>query len=417
MEIIRSVLLEIASLFRTAISGLVLAFLLPHCRSVFAVEVSDTGVLCRQHLKAIHGAIQQYRHLRLRLPDQLSDLVALHLLSPEILVCPTEIDLSTPSSTGRAESYRYEFEPRPLTNELAKGLGLTLRSWRQLQMGRLGSEVPLVRCMHHTPTLNLAFGGSIYESGRAWEERFASLVKKEDLTLEALLTNHVHLEVTRVLMRESGSAPEQIDLTRYYNRSLKGSPEWAAENTPIELPAGRTVLKGVAFDARGIVQLGSKNFTMMHRPAAVSNIVVGLACQRLVFLHGAVASAGEGVTIDIGEYIVHFEDGAIKVVPITYGRHVLDWRTNPATVSSPNLESVGRIVHEVRGPSSTTWLYSTLWLNPHPDIPIDHLDFVTLMTESSPFLVAVTAQDITRASESYGGKANPTLSDKTEIKK
>jgi hypothetical protein len=331
-----------------------------------------------------------------------------------MLLCPAVTHADGLGRDG-LESYTYEFESRPLTNALARGLGLTLRNWRQLQMGRLGSDVPLVRCLHHTPALNLAFGGSIYESGADWEDQFASLVNKSDLTLEAALLEYVHLEVTRIPALDSVRPIGQLELTPYYNRSFKGSSDRKAENIPIELSDGPTTVGGVAFDARGIVQLGSRNYDLVHCPAAVSNIVVRLACRTLVFLHGAIKEENQNTSI--GQYRVHFDDGTIETVPVVYGRHVLDWQTPPPTNSWSKFQSANTVVYHVAGLSSNTWLYSTRWLNPHPALTIDHLDFLSLMNESSPFLVAISAEEVKPAAPLYDDRAHTGQSNKTEVRK
>ena len=43
-------------------------------------------------------------------------------------------------------------------------------------------------------------------------------------------------------------------------------------------------------------------------------------------------------------------------------------------------------------PAVTLRLYQTTWQNPHPDIEITAIDFVSAEKNSSPFLVAVTAE-------------------------
>src|SRR2546426_2569912 len=42
--------------------------------------------------------------------------------------------------------------------------------------------------------------------------------------------------------------------------------------------------------------------------------------------------------------------------------------------------------------SSDLRLFSQSWLNPHPEVEIQSLDFVSKMTKCAPFLVAITAE-------------------------
>src|SRR6185436_10351744 len=95
-------------------------------------------------------------------PDQLGDLVPSQLPSRERLRCPTIKPGDTLEKAGNLAltgQYLYEFETRPLTNELVRDLGTTLRSWKQWQMGKVGSGIPLLRCPCHARYLNLSFGG------------------------------------------------------------------------------------------------------------------------------------------------------------------------------------------------------------------------------------------------------------------
>jgi hypothetical protein len=58
----------------------------------------------------------------------------------------------------------------------------TNREWKRKQMGLVGSDVPIVRCLLHKPVLNLSFGGKIYESPLFWEQNFLDVVKMEDFS-------------------------------------------------------------------------------------------------------------------------------------------------------------------------------------------------------------------------------------------
>src|SRR6266436_4465074 len=122
-----------------------------HADSLGTAEGSSTDAgQCRQNLGAVFGAIQEYRHARHQLPERLADLIPLHLARAEALICPAARRAGDQESErGKAGDpaagiYVYEFALTPLTNDLARDLGVTLRSWRQWQMGRIGSEIPMV---------------------------------------------------------------------------------------------------------------------------------------------------------------------------------------------------------------------------------------------------------------------------------
>ena len=102
-------------------------------------------------------------------------------------------------------------------------------------------------------------------------------------------------------------------------------------------------------------------------------------------------SAPEGSTI--ASYVVH-QGGGHTEIPIDYGKDVrtrwFDSRQkseldNPkvAWTSPPN--SVGTAGKSLR-------LYHTTWSNPNPDVEVNSISFVSHLTESAPFLVAITLE-------------------------
>jgi hypothetical protein len=128
---------------------------------------------------------------------------------------------------------------------------------------------------------------------------------------------------------------------------------------------------------------------MLHRPAVVSNIVVRLPCRSLVFLHGAVEEETEGAVI--GRFLLHYLDGTTELIPLAYGRQSAHWETDPATIPSLIREATHTTAHQLSG-TNAVWLYATRWINPHPDRPVSHIDFLSTMTQSAPFLIALTAE-------------------------
>ena len=363
-------------------------------------DLSSDRAQCRQNLSNVFDAIQKYRHVHDKLPDRLDDLVPLQLPRADLLFCPAA-ERDGREAADNSRYYAYEFEPRPLTNELSQNLSVSLRTWRQWQMSRIGSEVPIVRCTNHPTVLNLSFGGAIYESGLNWEDRFSAVVRKEDLSLEKLLADYVRLKVIRIPAREPGTPRELIDLTEHYNGSVKGWLEWPEDNLA-DLPAGQAKIVGLPFDIRGVIQLGSRAYASLDWPAGASNIVVGFSCPRLVFLQGTVSGEAPGTVI--GQYVIHFEDGSRNVFPIRYERQLLDWLTNPgnrrldnstAVWSAPSTGGSGR--------KKVAHLYAIRWTNPQPHLRIHHIDFISARTQSSPFLVAVTAE----AAEAPNPKTGP----------
>ena len=109
---------------------------------------------------------------------------------------------------------------------------------------------------------------------------------------------------------------------------------------------------------------------------------VGRQARKLHFLHATAWPSPEKTTI--GFYQVRFENGHLERIPIVYGEHVLDWfgtEEFEPPLGGPTL--VWR--------TGKRRLFKSTWLNSQPDVAIVRLDFVSAVTDSSPFLLAITA--------------------------
>ncbi len=151
-----------------------------------STEKSDADACCK-NLEKISAAILAYRKDHKEVPNWVSDLVPKYL-SEDALICPVTKKTERLSPFGALDpklrcSYLYEFPPTPITDvvkEAFPGPQMTTREWKRQQMGIVGSEVPIVRCLMHKPVLNLSFGGRIYESPMFWEQNFLDVAKMED---------------------------------------------------------------------------------------------------------------------------------------------------------------------------------------------------------------------------------------------
>src|SRR5258706_14072512 len=224
---------------------------------------------CSQNLKAIYEAVEAYRLDHKDLPNWLSDLVPKYLADPNLLVCPVC------RRTGKTEgppladpkmpsSYLFEFCPVPLGNSAPMAPDRTRREWKRRQMGLVGSIVPIVRCRHHNPALNLAFDGRIYESPPAWENGLTNRIDPAELSPAKMFAD----ETTASKPAEKPSPPVRhypgrdpktpehlIDLPPFYNAMLTESWHGGTENHMQAMPAGIQKLGGVGFHCPGIFQL------------------------------------------------------------------------------------------------------------------------------------------------------------------
>lgn len=196
-----------------------------------------------------------------------------------------------------------------------------------------------------------------------------------------------------------------IDLSRHYNASLQSSMH-ASRNSKDgndlgSFPLGVVRLRGIAFDARGVVQLSSENLRQARGdyPAAVRGIKVFRLARRMHFLHGTgwveQESNKRAASVAIANYVIRFKGGREVRYPVHYGRDVRDWNFFPERVQA----EIGGAVPAWLGPQVRTkqewpdWgvrLYVSTWSNPFPDEEIESVDLVSAMGASAPFVLAIT---------------------------
>ena len=372
------------------------------CRS--GDTASEEKEECIRNLKQIYTAIQAYQKDHKDLPNWLSDLVPGYLNDANVLVCPVG------RRTGRIEnppladpkissSYLFEFCPVPLGGEAPNAPNRTRREWKRRQMGLVGSVVPIVRCRFHDPILNLAFDGTVYESTPAWESMLTNRINPEELIPQRLFAQeappetHAATAPRQYPARDPKAGPQLLDLTSFYNALLTDSWHGNTGNDLGALPAGVQTLGGVAFDVRGIVQLGGKSPGAARFPPELKAIPVHQKCQYIHFLHAAAFGKVSDEGQQIGSYILHFAANSMRLeIPIIYGQHVRDWH---ALADEPKGGKELRIVWQGQNAISKAQnhslrLFLTTWQNPAPSSEIDSIDYVSSMSDPAPFLIAIS---------------------------
>jgi hypothetical protein len=364
---------------------------------------------CTRNLKVIYDAIQAYRLDYKDLPNWLSDLVPKYLADANVLICPVCLRTGQTEAPPLADpklpsSYLYEFCPAPLGKALTNAPSRTRREWKRRQMGLVGSVVPLVRCRLHSPTLNLAFDGRIYESPAVWETVVTNRVRPVDLNPTRLFAEGPAQHTkgpaksgkgARFPARDRETPKTALDLTEFYNAGLNESWLGGASNGLARLPKGRRTMVGVEFDVRGIVQLGSQLASTTNFPALVTGIPVKQKCRRLWFLHAAAFGSMADEGKQIGRYVVRFGTNQMRLeIPIRYGHEVRDWHALPGEPSPPDELMVAwrgdNPFSKSQGQSIR--LFLTLWNNVAPDVEIESIDYISSMAEPAPFLIAITAE-------------------------
>jgi hypothetical protein len=167
------------------------------------------------------------------------------------------------------------------------------------------------------------------------------------------------------------------------------------------MPRGIVSFHGTTFDVRGIIQLRRRQSGMevVHLgwnriPERVESIPFGQRFGRLHALLGTDKPAPEGRTI--GWLIWHYADGSQHSCLIDYGRHVRDYWTDhdPRTDTSQARLAWEGIdpVPNWGGPRTRLRVYQCYWDNPEPELEVVNFDFVSALTTSAPFLIAVTVE-------------------------
>ena len=272
---------------------------------------------------------------------------------------------------------------------------------------------PLAVCQRSQPGRDPSFDGVIWESEVTWEAAFSEVVDSGQLSPRALaerfnLANPRVAEapdLAPVATPARGDIPDrdlqatrnQIDLSRYYNASLRDP--WHSNmkgNSLAELPAGLQVLDGTTFDVRGIVQISSSQLRTadMTFPHQITGIHVKQKAKRLHFLHATGYLDEEGA--NLGQYVIHYSSGQQETLPIIYGVTVRDWWFYPDT---PKEATGSRLAWTGKNEAASNWnpplslrLYKTTWKNPNPDAEIASIDLVSGEKASAPFLIAITAE-------------------------
>lgn len=184
-----------------------------------------------------------------------------------------------------------------------------------------------------------------------------------------------------------------LDLSGHYNGALNDT--WhkggLSNNTLRDLPRGVQTVDAVTFDVRGILQLSGRQAERELRvqfPQRIADIPVHQKAQKMHFLHGCGWQSPVGTTL--GSYVLHYTNGQVRSIPIVYGKDVRDWWMVEGGMDNVNVAWTGQNHASPSGPP--IGVCKTTWVNPLPDVEIDHIDYESAMKNSAPFLIAVTVE-------------------------
>jgi hypothetical protein len=367
--------------------------------------VAEEREACARNLKLIYDAIQAYQYDHKDLPNWLSDLVPDYLNDPNVLICPVcrrtgRTEVAPLADPKLACSYLFEFSPVPVGPARAGEAVHTRREWKRRQMGLVGAGVPIVRCRHHNPVLNLGFNGTVYESPPQWELNFTNRVRPVELSARAIFGGEDTAEETPALSAPSSTQLEiprtatirPIDLAAAYDSPLAEAWQGVPGDDLASFPSGLQTFGGVQFKVGGIVQLKGNSTALSKYPAGVKDIPIHQHCHHLYFLHAATQGRNSDDGEQIGSYIVHLANNKMSLeIPIYYGRSVRDWHleTNePKADAELKVAWTGENEAGKRGGRKIR-IFVTTW-NLAPGVDIESVDFISSGKTAVPFLLAIS---------------------------
>lgn len=203
----------------------------------------------------------------------------------------------------------------------------------------------------------------------------------------------------RIPSRDAAAPPAQVDLSEFFNAALPdlwhpGALEENMAGDEIAPPAtGLQILAGQRFDVRGVVQLAGRQLTAAGGlfPAELRGVKVGLVCKALHFLHGTAWNVPPGTPV--ANYVVRYADEHLEVIPVVYGRDVLDWWGPANEAPTGPLSTLAWTAPGDGEPTRRTLRFcKTTWPNPRAAVEVASIDLISTQTEAAPFVLAITAE-------------------------
>jgi hypothetical protein len=189
-----------------------------------------------------------------------------------------------------------------------------------------------------------------------------------------------------------------VNLDYFYQTKIaSASPhDRNPRNNLARLPAGRRTFDGVRFNVAGIIQLADGNDVAQTNnpyPESVEGIPVNRTCRQLHLLHGTVQGLGDPRVVAF--LVLHYEDGTTNKLAIVYGQHVYDWwfkgSTDLPLAGGTKVAWVGQNPEAASG-GYRIRVFKSSFDNPKPDMQIKTIDYVSALTPSGPFLLALTVE-------------------------
>ena len=165
---------------------------------------------------------------------------------------------------------------------------------------------------------------------------------------------------------------------------------WPEGRTPQHLTTIRGVIQLRRAEPRG----GPCEVAAFDNAVRVDGIPVHQEAARLHLLFGT--SRPEAERTVIGRLALHYADGETRLLDLIHARDVRAWWYDPAKADAETTDRA-KVVWTGLNPVANEYgrrlrLYLNTRENPRPGVKITAFDFVSAMTDSAPFLIAVTVE-------------------------
>ena len=192
-------------------------------------------------------------------------------------------------------------------------------------------------------------------------------------------------------VRNKETGNHLLDLSLHYNHSTDDDIHHKPGNNLSMLGKGVRKIGGCLFDIRGIVQLSGRNslqITTIDYPDSAGPVKAGFMLKNLHFLHASAWNIDDE-TVEIGEYLIRYDDESVERIPLVYRENILDWWGKPG---EEHQKAAWRGINErTLSVSHHLRLFHLCWENPRPASIVREIELKSFNTGPGIMLVAITA--------------------------
>jgi len=215
---------------------------------------------------------------------------------------------------------------------------------------------------------------------------------------------HQFAKAEKIPERSKEAPSQTIDLSDYYTQRLDqsahilgrlGTGSYGASFSYRYVEPGIHLINNQDWDLRGVVLMTGTclyNFYLKF-PEKIDAIPVKSKASKIHFLHGCLWPGDRDHTI--GNYIVHYTNGATHTIPLVYDKNIANVWDDPGKLSISEIEQAKLVelpLKSSRNNSRPWYSYHYTWENPNPDLTIEHIAVQANRKESAPMILGITME-------------------------